>query len=342
MPKHITPSEIGSSALETVFDHAPLLEGGFNPAFFSNKDLATLSQTSKAMKKLVSEELDKRIAKIAKKLLTHVVLGEQDKAEAMIKANPKLLSIKTSAIDYSGRTIIATAFQAAIGAGDKPMWEMILNYLEQGEALRQFNEQFPNGIEDDVSAEELKPYYNNIASAIINDEDNGISAIEAFRKEITAKKEITQGKHFNFGHLVAANQAYIDNFAALKNWNNRDLFWQKVIGYAQRQMSTYDAQVHCSGINSVLEDESEFSRTLSFSNGGEFFPLSCDSGLGFEFGTYSYFFCRFVASTLRCGRIGVHSGLQNCMEQKQTSLQDLQSHLSKECVINHDNRCILS
>jgi len=279
MPKHITPSEIGSSALETVFGHAPLLEGGFNPAFFSNKDLAKLSQTSKAMNKVVSGELNQHAAQ---KLLTHVVLGQQDKAEAMIKANPKLLSIKTSAIDYSGRTIIATAFQAAIGAGDTPMWEMILKYLEKDEELKQFNEQFPNGIEDDVSAEDLKPYYNGIASAIINNEDNGTLAIEAFRKEITAKKEITQGKHFNFGHLVAAYQAYIYNFDALENWPNRAKFWQKVIGYVQRQMSAYDAQVLCSGIRNVLDDKSRFSRTLSFVNGGEFFPLSPLSGLGFD------------------------------------------------------------
>ncbi|HFD2232710.1 TPA: hypothetical protein ACF9YZ_002373 [Legionella pneumophila] len=54
--------------------------------------------------------------------------------------------IKAKAKDYSGRTILGTAFQAAIGAGDKPMWEMMLPYfagLEKGEALRQFHEQFP-------------------------------------------------------------------------------------------------------------------------------------------------------------------------------------------------------
>ncbi len=131
-----------------------------------------------------------------------------------------MLLIKSKAVDYSGRIIIGTAFQAAIGTGDKPMWEMMLPYfegLEQGEALRQFDEQFLNGIEDEISAEEIKDYYNAIALAIINDENHGLSVIEGFRKEITCQKEITQGKHFNLQHLIAAYQAYIDNFNILGN-----------------------------------------------------------------------------------------------------------------------------
>ncbi len=199
--------------------------------------------------------------------------------------------IKAKAKDYSGRTILGTAFQAAIGAGDKPMWEMMLPYfagLEKGEALRQFHEQFPEGIEDEVSAEDLKEYYNAIALAIISHKDQGLSAIEKFRKQIAFQGEITQGKHFNLQHLIAAYQTYIDYFDALTNWDNRDLFWQKVIGYVQRQMTAYDAQVHCSGIQSVLETERAFSRTLKFPGGEKFFPLSVDSGLGFDFACFSY------------------------------------------------------
>jgi len=271
------------SQAESVFEILKIFEDGFKPGFFTNQDLYNLSQTSKTMHKVVSGELNQRAAQ---KLLTHVVLGEQDKAEAMIKANNKLLYIKTSAKDYSGRTIIATPFQAAIGAGDKPMWEMMLPYfkeLDKGEALRQFYDQLPEGIEGDVSAEELKLYYNDIASAIIKDDDNDLSAIERFRKEITSQNEITQGKHFNLQHLVAAYQAYIDNFDALATSVKRDTFWQKIIGYVQRQMTAYDAQVHCSGI----QNETKFSRTLSLANSGEFFPLSCDSGLGFDFVVFS-------------------------------------------------------
>ncbi|HFE6323972.1 TPA: hypothetical protein ACIZBE_003166, partial [Legionella pneumophila] len=144
------------------------------------------------------------------------------------------------------------------------------------------------GIEDEVSAEDLKEYYNAIALAIISHKDQGLSAIEKFRKQIAFQGEITQGKHFNLQHLIAAYQTYIDYFDALANWDNRDLFWQKVIGYVQRQMTAYDAQVHCSGIQSVLETERAFSRTLKFPGGEKFFPLSVDSGLGFDFACFSY------------------------------------------------------
>ncbi len=319
------------SLAEQVFTKLQIYSEGFKPSFFTNKDLANLSLTSKTLGSVVFSELNQREAQ---KLVTHVVQGEQDKAQAMIEKNPELLLIRSEAKDYSGRTIIGAAFPAALGAGDKPMWEMMLPYfesLEQGEALRQFNEQFPNGIEE-TPASELKADYNVIALAIINDEDNGLSVIEGFRKKITSQKEITQGKHFNLQHLIAAYQAYIDNFNTLATWSNRDLFWQKVIGYVQRQMTAYDAQIHCSGVKSVLDNEKSFSRTFKFCNGGEFFPLVPEVGLGFNFACFSYY---AAGVGLRPAEmLGNGADLKNFVEQQQTHLRDLESHLSKECIIS--------
>jgi hypothetical protein len=249
-------------------------------SYMQTKDRAYVASTNKYYNRLFKQELNNEAAE---KLLTYAVRAQQDDAEKMIKANPSLLSISASVKDNSGRTIIATPFQAALGVGDKPMWEMMLQYLDKGEALKQFKEQFPKGVKDDVSAQELKPYYNAIASAISNNQDNGLSAIEAFRVDLTSQKEIKQGKHFNLQHLVAAYQVFIDHFRTFQNLEQRNLFWQKVIGYVQSQMTAYDAQVHCSGIERVLSNNSEFSRTLTFCNGGNFFPLSGDSGLGFDF-----------------------------------------------------------
>ena len=89
-----------------------------NLSFFTTGALANLSVTSKTLDSMVFSELEQREAQ---KLVTHVVRGKQDEAEAMIKTNPWLLLIKSKAVDYSGRTIVGTAFQFAIGAGDKPM-----------------------------------------------------------------------------------------------------------------------------------------------------------------------------------------------------------------------------
>src|SRR5688500_6820432 len=84
------------------------------PCFFTDNDLFNLSLSSRILYSAAQPELTRSAPQ---KLLTYVILGEQDKANAMIKANPKWLLIQSKAVDYSGRTIIATPFQAAIGAG---------------------------------------------------------------------------------------------------------------------------------------------------------------------------------------------------------------------------------
>jgi hypothetical protein len=259
---------------------------GSSSSLLNNDELSKLSRISTAGYRATKQVLQQRGAQ---KLLTHVVLGEEAKAQEMLEASPSLLLIPSRAVDYSGRTIIAKPFQAAIGAGDKPMWEMMLPYfaeLDPQELRNQFQAWFPHGI-DDIPAAQLQGDYNAIALAIISDEDLGHSKIEQLRVNLTSQKEITIGQHFNLQHLVAAYQAYVEHFDALGNWDNRDLFWQKVIGFVQRQMTAYDAQVHCSGIQNVLDKSQAFSRSLSLYGGGELFPLRVNSGLGFDFGVFA-------------------------------------------------------
>lgn len=328
-----TPEKL--SLAEEAFKTLQIHSTGFKSAFFTNNDLRALSLTSRTIGTVASAELRQR--KLAHALLTYVVLGEQEQAKALIEEKPELLFCYSQTVDYSGRTIIGTAFQAAIGAGDKPMWEMMLTYFEnlaEGEAKRQFDEQFPNGIEEDVSANELQNYYNTLAVAVSNHEDHGLSAIEEFRNEINSQNEIRQGKHFNMQHIVAACQAYTANFGHLSkraNWDHRNFFWQKVIGYLQRQMTAYDAQVYCSGLKGVSDNELNFKRKFKFYNGRDFFPLSADSGLGFDFAiqsTYAY------ALKYAGGVRGLMPELdQNYIELKQTHLLDLESRLSRECTI---------
>ncbi len=320
------------SLAEEVFTRLSVYSEGFKPRFFTNKDLVNLSITSKSMRSAVFCESNKRETQ---KLLTHVVRGEQDEAQVMITEKPYLLLIRTEATDYSGRTIIGTAFQAAIGAGDKPMWEMMLPYfecLEQGEALRQFNEQFPNTIED-TPACELQAYYNAIALAIIQNEDKGLFVIEQFRKEITSQNKIIQGKHFNPQHLIAAYQVYMnhfDNFDVAGHWVNKNLFWQKVIGYVLRQMTAYDAQIHCSGIITVLDNEKSFARRLDFVDCEVFFPLDTDTGLGFDFACYS----DLSACSMR-------SGIQECLDVIRRTTPTIESPLEKLFRLKTDALAVL-
>jgi hypothetical protein len=182
--------------------------------------------------------------KAAKKLLSHVVRGEQDEAKEMIAANPGLLLIQTEAENNSGRTIQGTAFQAALGAEDEHMWQMMMPYMDDKTMRDQFDEQFPDGIED-IPASDLQPYYDDLLSTIIWNYHGGLSAIDAFRVKITQNNHITSGKHFNMQHLVAACQAYIDFYRKFdsdeplimtEEGEGLERFWNRVVGYIQRQM----------------------------------------------------------------------------------------------------------
>ena len=114
--------------------------------FFNTPSLSSLSHTSKSLHTTVSSEIKAR----AVQLVQYVVLGEEEKAKTLVSECPELLFYKAEVEDYSGRTIIGTAWQAALGAEDLTMCEMLLpyfNFLEKGEALRQFDEQFSEGLE---------------------------------------------------------------------------------------------------------------------------------------------------------------------------------------------------
>lgn len=313
-------------------------DGGERLRFFDSQSLDSLSKSSFYWNESLNNEL------LARKLLTHVVLGEQDHAHAMIEANPALLLIRTKVVDYSGRTIIATPFQAALGAEDTLMWQMMLDYIEPEKALRQYNQQFPEGI-DVKSARELLPIYNTLAQAII--EGRGEEAIANFREFITQPDTITQGKHFNMQHLVAAMHVYADRFDDLGSYNNQKMFWSQVIGYVQRQMPSVYAQAHCSDLKNIEENEGAFERTLDLknNNGEPLFPLGAlDSGLGFDFGVLSW---RVLAAlgvgsaspgARRAGRVALpavvmsHVAEKLCKE-KTGELRDLRERL--ESVVSY-------
>lgn len=343
--------------------HSIIKTGGLNSYFaktyLSTQDKANLARTCSSLYNFFQRK------QAAQKLMQHVVKGEEVAAKAMIANNPSLLLIKTKAVDYSGRTICGTVFQAALGAEDERMWTMIKPYFKKvpsliikaknegidikdiarEEMLKQFNQQFPSGTKD-VPQSELKPFYFALVKAITEDKDHGLSAIEGFRVEITKNKVIKSGKHFNMQHLVAACLVYIYKFEVLATWDNRDMFWRKVIGYLQRQMPANYAQAHCSGIQHILYNPSDFKRTFKFKNGSEFFPLSTDSGLGFDFGWNSHYYHGFY-KTIQEVRMNWQSVAHICnslvkyMIKKKKSLRSLSSSLrqamAEEVIIFRNN-----
>lgn len=123
-------------------------------------------------------------------------------------------------------------------------------------------------------------------------------------------------------YRLSAYQAYIDNFIALANWENRDKFWQKVIGYVQRQMTAYDAQIHCSGVKRVLDNENSLARQLEL--------VTPARARAFAMVAYRGLWLPIPAIPLK-----------SYVEQKQTHLLDLGSHLSKECITSSINCSLL-
>ncbi|EKD71101.1 MAG: hypothetical protein ACD_46C00271G0002, partial [uncultured bacterium] len=84
--------------------------------------------------------------------------------------HPALLFRKAKAKDYSGRTINASPYQAALGAEDTDMLQMMETYFDQitdgrKQALAQYNEQFPNGVKDAPCDFDFSP----LVAAITND-----------------------------------------------------------------------------------------------------------------------------------------------------------------------------
>jgi hypothetical protein len=74
-----------------------------------------------------------------------VAYGEQEQAEMILMEDPTLLLEKGEVTDYSGRAFKGiTAFQYALWALDRHMWDMILKYLSPEEAAKQLRDHVDN------------------------------------------------------------------------------------------------------------------------------------------------------------------------------------------------------
>jgi len=263
------------------------------------KSLIAFSQASFYTNTLTKPALAK---KAAKKLLIHVVRGEEAEAKKMLEANPQLLLERGLVTDYSGRQIEGTAFALALGAEDIEMCEMITPYFNrltdqdgETERLKQYQAQFPEQEEkkeekDEVKREDtpdivmLKQLMQTIS--ISNTDEECEPALAAFREFLKPKGVIKTGKHFNANLLLKAFQLYDENYMDFGHWNSRknNLCWRKVVGYIQRFLPACYAQAFCQGLYGLVERGDKLKRSLNFlyDPGIFFFPLS-SSGVGYEY-----------------------------------------------------------
>ena len=266
-------------------------------SYLDNKSLAALAQSSSLLHKDTKTTLQK---KELAKLLQHVIYGEQEEAEAMLKAHPALLLKKGTVTDYSGRKIQGTALQLALGAEDAEMCEMLAPYFArladgQAEYVKQYREQFPENEAKQEKQEQkeespdigaLKNLIQVIGASHTDAECE--PALEAFREFLKPKGIIKSGNHFNAELLLTAYQLYDANYDHFGGWNSRknNLCWRKVIGYIQRFLPACYAQAFCQSLYNHVDCGRKLRRSLEFryDSGCFFFPLPVSqSGLGFDY-----------------------------------------------------------
>lgn len=221
---------------------------------------------------------------MANELLVHVLKGQPEKVKEILEKQPNLLLVKGKVTDQVGRMMNATAFQGALAALDVNvkknlgMAEIIMDYFEKlpdgnKEALDQFNEQFPDGIEEEKEYD-FEPLTNALSNCnnwdeFVNDEKSK----EAFKHfQINFKRGIVdKGKLFNLPNLINAMKILDDiNYTKLPCYYElRDFFWLNVIRYLQTLLPVNVAQLLCGDLWSILDHDKPFVRSLEMRYGDD-------------------------------------------------------------------------
>lgn len=263
--------------------------------YLDDHDLSRLRQVSHRFDFFQKEVIEIR----AKKLLEFVLKGNYVEAKKIIRSQPELLLIKTVANDYSDHSFKnMTAFQAALCVQDVEMWKMLeecFKTLANGQEAKahQFDEVFPHGL----PVQQVSYDFTSLVAAINNSTDREIEAsldkevndsdlcqeLQKFRREFT---DLSMNEHyFNPQHLRKAFDIYDEHY---QNWTDhqRDLFWRQVIGFVQRFLPPYFAQVFSQGLSGIVDQHylQQLMRIFNFKySSGTFYPLDPDKGLGFDF-----------------------------------------------------------
>lgn len=254
----------------------------------------------------------------AKIVCQHIVYGNEDAALQMLRADPRLIEVKATVINYSGRTIdIATPYQAALREGDDVMAEKIktiyLAYNPNGQAIldAQFNEVFPNGYAAHLEAQKIsandfdRDFLNPLVGLFTNASDDDLIAVfeqkdngsTLYRMLGTFKNIFSLLSHhekvFNPYHLqkvldmydTKANEWY--PLEKDRRWRSV-LLWRHVVGWVERYLPANYVQALCTGLPKIIENHQLLMRTFAMRGNSQdinFFPLDTNlqSRLGYNF-----------------------------------------------------------
>jgi len=286
--------------------------------FLIHKEVAALSETCRFFRDSTNNQRQVRKKQQVNTLVEEVVRGEESEALWILKRFPLLLLTSGKAEDYSRRTVQATPFQAALCAGDSDLCRGMMNIAKKHNMENQLRAQleavFPDGIEAHVAQQKQTAFnFDAIVRAITKasdaelqaalnrkgtqltqtDEarekpDNQLNLTEALNRFREQFAEVSQADIvFNPYHLLLAFERHDQEFGHW-SWNQRDLFWQQVVGWVQCFLPACYAQAFTQGIYNVAMGREPLTRSFKFRIDGyplkPIFPPQFDDyvGLGFD------------------------------------------------------------
>lgn len=182
----------------------------------SNPDLVNLAMTSKYHLSLFQPMIDIR------KLLHHVVHGNHEAVQTILKKDMNLIFKRGKVTDCSGREFEnVSAFEYALWALDKHMWAAMIECIPQTEEGRKVFAQ-------------LIAQYKKIDTDGVTYKLNGNTITE---------------QHFDFNNtLIKELQTQVDskNAPGVRNWEAINKQWREGVGGAQKLLPMHIVDVYCS------------------------------------------------------------------------------------------------
>jgi hypothetical protein len=179
--------------------------------------------------------------------------------------------------------------------------------------------------------EKLKILIEDIATS----KDNGTQVIQNFREKWQLdNKTIHLDKVDIKAWLLASYQAYNNYFNTFKDWDQRDAYCIKIIGFFQPPQFRETAEVYCQGLYDVVEENKpigKIAKSLKLVNDTDisYYAASGDFFVGIFAGAHPHLLRGPLA-----GRV-----LESYLIQKQSSLTQL---LTRFCLETTDQKIILS
>lgn len=245
----------------------------------------------------------------ANQLISHVLLGKESEAIAMIEANPDILLHYGTAKDYSGRSYEkVTAFQAAVLIQDRWMWKKILPLfetitLEDDQLVTSLQIKFRKVLSERpqenysfesavklIIAMQLHEIFSNglpfqtpydflsLDKTIENSSDEDITAALEKKDNNSELSKALQTFREKFTQQSVEEKFY--NFQHIikihelcnrvdRPNNKQQLLWSQVLGFVQRFVPTWYAQSCSQGLFDVAFENQALIRSLKIIKDGQ-------------------------------------------------------------------------